>query len=335
MAASSASTLPKAGQNEIRYKRARQLLQRFGCSSISYMTLKAENELFLERKGEAYLAYRYRLGVAATVGDPIGSAEGIERCIHQFVIFCRQRGWTPVFFVVEKNLPIYAKLGLECTQVAEDAYLDLENLVFKGKHWQDVRTALNRAKREQLELHRLEPNSAAILKQIRQVSAEWQATKKLPEIDFLLGSVKMVCDPAVRTYYAQDSHGQVQGFVSWVPREGASGWALDLMRRRNKAMPGLMDFLIASSALQFKAEGYRSLGLGAVPLAPIQCKRALSTNEKMLDWLKPCLEGLYGFSSLYAFKQKFRPEWKPLYVFYPATSSYLRIGAALSLILCF
>jgi phosphatidylglycerol lysyltransferase len=86
--------------------------------------------------------------------------------------------------------------------------------------------------------------------------------------------------------------------------------------------------------MQFKAEGYSSLSLGAAPLAPVQCQRALSTNEKALHWLKPCLEGLYGFSSLYTFKQKFRPEWKPLYVFYPEVSNWLRIGVALSLI-CF
>jgi lysylphosphatidylglycerol synthetase-like protein (DUF2156 family) len=297
------------------------------------MTLKAGNELFLERQGAAYLAYRCHLGVAVTLGDPIGGTEGILRCIHQFVDFCRQRAWIPVFFMAEKDLPIYSKLGLKRTQVAEDAYLGLKDLELKGKPWQDVRTALNRARREQLDLHRFEPNSSpTILKQIRQVSAEWQSTKNLPEIDFLLGSLKMILDPAVRTYYAV-KQDQVQGFVSWVPCEGAQGWALDLMRRRHNAMPGLMDFLIASSALEFKAEGYSSLSLGAAPLAPVQCKRSLSTNEKALYWLKPCLEGLYGFNSLYAFKQKFRPEWKPLYVFYPARSNWLRIGVVLSLIL--
>lgn len=328
----------RAGPEERCYNRAKQLLQRWGCGSISYMTLKAENKLFVEQKGTAYLAYRCRLGVAVTVGDPVGSPEGIRRCVQQFVNFCEQQGWIPVFFVVEEPLPLYRKLGLKSLQVAEDAYLDLQFLEFKGKHWQDVRTALNRAKREGLTFHQLEPRQASpeLLQQIRQISLEWLATKttnrKLSEIGFLLGSLKTITDPAVRTYYALDKQNQVQGFVSWVPRAGAQGWALDLMRRRNNAMPGLMDFLIASSALQFKAEGYISLGLGAAPLAPVQRQRSLSTTEEAVYWLKPYIEGFYGFSSLYAFKQKFRPEWKPLFTFYPAGSNWLRIGVALSLI---
>jgi len=317
------------------YLRARKLLQLWGKTSTSYMTLQLGNQLFIEQSGRAYLAYRRHLGVAITVGDPIGEPEAIEECIRQFRNFCVQKGWIPVFFAIENNLPIYQELKLSKFQVAEDAYLNLVGLRFSGKHWQDVRTACNRAKREQLEFHRFEAgfglSSYEGFQQFVEISDKWLKAKKLPELGFMLGTTATINDPAVRTYYATDRQGRVQGFVSWLPCYYSQGWALDLMRRRQGAMPGIMEFLIASSALCFQAEGFTNLALGAAPLAPVQNQRILSLKEQLLGKLKFPLDHFYGFSNLYNFKRKFQPEWRPLYLYYPAGFGLPRIILALLL----
>lgn len=311
--------------------KARELLQCWGKTSTSYMTLQAENHLFVEQESRAYLAYRRHLGVAITVGDPVGAPDAIEPCIHQFKDFCTRQGWLPIFFAIEDNLPLYQELGLRRFQIAEDAYLNLKELNFKGKTWQDVRTALNRAKREQIQFHRLEPGKSnpELLRQIEAISSEWLHTKKLPEPGFMLGATDSIHDPAVRTYYAANSQGQIQGFISWLPRYEAHSWALDLKRRRQGAMPGIMEFLIACSAQQFQSEGFTSLALGTAPLAPIQNQRPLSFKEQLLGKLIPFLDHFYSFSNLYNFKRKFQPEWKPLYLYYPAGFGLSRIVLAL------
>jgi lysylphosphatidylglycerol synthetase-like protein (DUF2156 family) len=40
--------------------------------------------------------------------------------------------------------------GWRTVQIAEDTIIDLPRLAFKGKKWQDVRSALNKAKRESI-----------------------------------------------------------------------------------------------------------------------------------------------------------------------------------------
>jgi len=315
------------------YARATQLLPLWGKTSTSYMTLQSGNLLFLEQSGRAYLAYRRHLGVAITLGDPIGESEAIEECIRQFRNFCFQKHWLPVFFAIENNLPIYEELRLSKFQIAEDVYINLVGQHFNGKSGQDVRTACNRAKREQLEFHRFDSShsSSAVFQQLEEISDEWLRAKKLPELGFMLGATNTIYDLAVRTYFAVDQQGRVEGFVSWLPCYNAQGWALDLMRRRPDAMPGIMEFLIASSALSFQSEGFTRLSLGAAPLAPVQNQRILSVKEQLLGKLKLFLDHFYGFSNLYNFKRKFQPEWRPLYLYYPTGFGLPRIILALVL----
>lgn len=311
---------------------ARQILQEWGNTSTCFMTLSENNKLFIEAANQAFLAYRQCCSVALTLGDPIGSPEAAQRCINEFLAFCKREKLVPVFFAIEHQHSFYRELGLRSSQIAEDAYLSLENLAFKGKCWQDVRTALNRAKREQLEFRQLDLAELTpdLYQQLEEVSQEWLRGKRLPELGFTLGSLASIENPAVRTYYAMGVAGKVQGFVSWLPMYGTQGWALDLMRRRCDAMQGLMEFLIASSILRFQEEGYSSVGLGASPLAPVQRERQLCPIEKFLHHSIPTFNRFYRFNSLFTFKRKFQPEWKPLYMFYPSIKSFPRVTLALT-----
>lgn len=49
----------------------------------------------------------------------------------------------------------------------------------------------------------------------------------------------------------------------------------------------------------------------------------------MLD-LSGALEPVYGFRSLLAFKAKFRPEYRPLYMAYPDTATLPPIATAIT-----
>lgn len=316
------------------YTKAKELCRAWGKTATSFMTLNNQNHFFFDPEQNAYIAYRVHLKVAITVGDPVGPAEAVAPCIRQFNLMCQQRGWTPAFFAVEDNLNIYQNLGFKRLQVAEETYLKVAELSFKGKSNQDVRTALNRASREDIKFCRFEPGQAQafspVYMQMKQISNDWLQSKGLPELRFMLGSVDTVCDPEIRTYYAQDKHGAVQGYVSWLPCYSVEGWSLDLMRRSKDALPGIMEFLIARSALQFQLEGIKRIGLGAAPLAPIQNLHKPSRLEQVLyNKVRPILDRFYSFSNLFHFKRKFKPDWKPLYLVYPRNLALYRITLAL------
>jgi phosphatidylglycerol lysyltransferase len=48
-----------------------------------------------------------------------------------------------------------------------------------------------------------------------------------------------------------------------------------------------------------------------------------------LELLAARLEPFYGFRSLLAFKQKFRPRWEPVYLIFPGMTSLPRISLAI------
>ena len=91
-------------------------------------------------------------------------------------------------------------LGWRHVQVAEDTVIDLPGLQFKGKAWQDVRTALNRAAKSnvQFRLVRLADESFQMVQQARGISEQWVSDKGLPEMGFTLGGIDEALDPEVR-----------------------------------------------------------------------------------------------------------------------------------------
>lgn len=58
----------------------------------------------------------------------------------------------PCFYSVGEELAAIARdHGWSCVQVAEETVIDLPDLAFKGKKFQDVRTSLNRASKQGIE----------------------------------------------------------------------------------------------------------------------------------------------------------------------------------------
>ena len=190
-----------------------------------------------------------------------------------FVAHCREQGWTPALYgVVDEVAAIVRETGWSSVQVAEETLLPLADLSFTGRRWQDVRTALNRARREGVTAcwTAWSAAPAAVREQVRALSAEWSAGKGLPEMGFTLGGLDEVDDPQVRMLLAVDAAERVLAVTSWLPvrAEGVTvGWTLDFMRRRADAPPGIMEFLIATAALDVRADGAALLSLSGAPLA--------------------------------------------------------------------
>jgi lysylphosphatidylglycerol synthetase-like protein (DUF2156 family) len=230
-------------------------------------------------------------------------------------------------------------------QVAQETVLALDAVSFRGKKFQDIRTAMNNAAkagiRAQWTTYAAAPFS--VLAQIQEISEEWVADKKMPEMGFTLGSLDELNDPDVRLLLAIDGHHRVHAALSWLPvyRNGnIEGWTLDYMRRRSTGFRAGIEFLIASAALSLKDEGYRFISLSGAPLArprevpptaPAPANPQTTGGlDRLLDWLGATLEPVYGFRSLLAFKAKFQPRYEPLYMLYPDAAALPAIGNAVT-----
>lgn len=314
-------------------RRALDLLHRYGTAAMSYMTTWPGNTLLLNGQGDAYVAYRLIGPVALVLGDPVGSPDGCPRAIDEFVDLAAINGWTPCFYgVTSCYLREYERHGLVSLPIGEDTLIDLPSLEFRGKQWQDVRTAINRARRAGISFRMISQVDAdpAITRQLREISEAWTKDRGLPEMDFTLGRLTDPPDPEVRTAIAIDQEGRVQGFLTWLPVYASHGWVIDLMQRREDAFRGIMEFLIAASASVFKEEHARFISLGAAPLArPSRDGSDDSVLENALELLAGWLDTFYHFGSLYEFKRKFSPRWEPIFLIYPGAASLPRVAFAL------
>jgi lysylphosphatidylglycerol synthetase-like protein (DUF2156 family) len=316
---------------------ARDILTRHGGSTLSWMTTWSNNSYYLTQDGESFVAYQRHAGVAIALGDPVGPPASHAETVRAFGAMCESSGMVPCLFSITAAAAGAAKqLGWHHVQVAEDTLIDLDGLEFRGKKWQDIRSALNRGTKEGIAYRQvvLAEQPWAVRAQVRAISEEWMGEKGLPEMGFTLGGVDEALDPNVRVGLAIDGDGSIHGVTSWLPVYGPGGavhgWTLDVMRRRHDAFKPVVEFLIASSCLEFQAQGAQFVSLSGAPLARSESDSRPPAVERMLDALGAAMEPLYGFRSLHAFKTKFSPRYEPMYLAYRDEGDLPRIGIALT-----
>ena len=167
---------------------------------------------------------------------------------------------------------------------------------------------------------------------------------------FTLGGIDELDDPEVLCCLAVDAVRTRAGRTSWLPvyDDGPLvGWTLDFMRRRRDGFPGVMEFLIASAVLELSGtvevislsgsplakDRHENPRLGRPPgSAPHDSGGSEAAGGAGRDPGRggQALEPVYGFRSLAAFKSRFKPDYRTLYLYYQDPLQLPAIGRALS-----
>lgn len=318
--------------------RARKVLENGGGGSLAFMTTWSGNAYWFAPGRDAAIAYRVHGRIAVSLGGAFGADRAHPDVGRGFVDHCGEHGWTPVFYSVDDQArAALAGLGWRETQVAEEALLDPRTWTPAGKKRQDVRTATNRAQREGVTAQWTAWSALSFVdrSQVREISEAWVADKTIPEMEFTLGGVDQLLDPAVRLMLARDAEGRVIAVTSWLPilaESGAvAGYTLDVMRRRDDAMNGVMEFVIGAVVEQLRDEGCTTMSLSGSPLAFHRNDDDADRDavERLLETLSTLLEPAYGFRSLATFKKKFQPDHAGVWMLYPDAAQLPAIGIAL------
>ncbi|OFQ22963.1 hypothetical protein HMPREF2946_02950 [Actinomyces sp. HMSC062G12] len=310
------------------------LVRTHGGGTLGWMSNWDGNLVWVSPNANAGGAYRGAGGVALTVTDLAYEPGKASEAIAEFSRFAAASGLTPALYSIHEELADAAReAGWTIMQVAEESLLDLPGLAFRGKVYQDVRTAMNHATREGVEAVWTTWNDcpAGWKDQITVISDTWSADKSLPEMGFTLGGVRELAIPETRILVAIDSEHTIHAVTSWLPiyRDGqVIGLTLDVMRRRADGWRPAIEFLIGKAALAAQEEGLELLSLSGAPLARSQDDT--SAFGPLTDALAAIMEPLYGFASLHAFKRKFKPRTQPLYLAVPGPTSLATVGMAIA-----
>jgi phosphatidylglycerol lysyltransferase len=319
---------------------ARRLLHQGG-ESLSWMALWEPNRYWFSTDGRGAVAYQQHGTVALTLAGPFGAAESRGPTAKGFIDYCGSRALAPAFYSCDGTLwPMLRDRGFQRVPVAQETRLSVRELDFKGKEWQNVRTARNRAAKLGVTAvwgtyHGLPSTLRA---RLSEVSEEWAAAKSIPEMGFTLGGIDELMDEEVLCCLAVDTDGNVHGVTSWLPvYDGGKlvSRTLDVMRRGAEGFPGVMEFLIAAAVVELR-ETVEVISLSGSPLASLPdgdttLDQVPAENLlRILDVVGHALEPVYGFRSLAAFKSRFQPEYRTLYLYYQDPLQLPAIGRALT-----
>lgn len=329
-----------------------------GGDSLSWMALWPNNRYWFNAAGTVGIAYQLRHGIALTAGGPFGRQQDFPVAVREFTWYCAEQSMTPCWYsVADRHCAGLRTLGFKRLEVAQETVLPLAGINFHGKEWQSVRTAMNKARKLGITVRwgAYSDLPAGLRSQVHDISGQWAAARSLPEMGFTLGGVEQLKDEQVLLCLAVDPDGSVLGVTSWLPvfRDGELvSRTLDFMRRRDDSFNGVMEFLIASAVLHFK-ETMAEISLSGSPLVPVtalvprhgdgglsavpgwQDTTATETDDggsaaRVLRWLGDVLEPVYGFRSLAAFKQRFQPQHRTLFILYQDPLALPLIGRALA-----
>ncbi|MBV7281991.1 bifunctional lysylphosphatidylglycerol flippase/synthetase MprF [Corynebacterium sp. TAE3-ERU30] len=313
----------------------RRILDEGTGDHISWMGTWPHNSYWLAAAERGYVAYRVHGSIAVTVGAPVVlDAAELSSVADEFETYARSQGWRVAWYSVNDEFAATRAAHYSSLHVAEESVVEV-GIEFKGKKFQDVRTARNRAVKENIRYEWTTWSQAnpVIRSQIHALSEQWVSEKALPEMGFTLGSVSELIDDEVKLLIAVDDTMHVHGVTSWLPvRHNGEivGITLDFMRRDREGFRPVVEFLIAEAITTAPDIYGPQLTWVSLSGAPLSGGDTSSLLGMMLNELGRVLEPLYGFRSLAAFKRKFKPVEHSWLLCYDDPAALPAIGLAVS-----
>jgi phosphatidylglycerol lysyltransferase len=317
--------------NATEHKKAKEIVQQYGCSSLAALTLLSDKSYYFSPSGRSAIAYVPKGRGAIALGDPIGPIEDRAEVIVSFQQFCQRNDWYPAFYqTLPDELELYKSLGFKALKIGEEAIVDLKTFTLQGKAGKNFRPSINRLTKLGYRIEFYQPPiTDDLLHQIKAVSDEWLKMVQGSEKRFSLGwfdeAYLRNCEIAV----VHISDGQIGAFANLLPEYQLNEVTIDMMRHRQSLENGTMDFLFVSMLQHFKEEGYDSFNFGLSALAGVGETPESRRLERVLHYLYEHLNRFYNFKGLHAYKEKFRPCWQSRYLIYPNIAALPDVVVAL------
>lgn len=280
----------------------------------AWLALARDKDLMFSPSGESFVMFRARGRRWTAMGLPAGRADERRALAWAFAEAADEAGALPVFYALgAEDLAIPAEMGFVARKIGETACVPVQSFTLEGRTRQNLRTARNKLEREGCVFELCAPGSAP-LDELRAVSDAWLAAHQGTEKGFSMG--RFDADYLRETPIALvRQNGRVVAFAN-VWRAGRE-IAIDLMRHASDAPRGVMDFLFVKLIAWAQTEGVETLDLGMAPLSGLEARRLAPATTQIGAAVYAEGERVYGFRGLRAYKDKFDPEWRPVFLAAP------------------
>jgi phosphatidylglycerol lysyltransferase len=300
-----------------------------GCLAYS-----GDKQFVFSDSGKSFLMYGRQGARFVAFGDPIGEpAETADLC-WAFVELARRANGKALFYEVgNQNLPLFVSLGFGLHKVGEEAVISLQEFNLSGANFKSMRSAHNKREREGLAMTIVQPpHSEALLTELQTISDLWLGGKAGSEKGFSVGRFDVAYLNRFPIALVR-REGQILAFANILAPADGSRIAIDLMRYLPEAASGMMEYLFLSLIEHYRKLGAVDLSLGMAPLAGLSSRSVERMWSRFGRFTYRHGGAFYNFEGLRAFKQKFRPDWRPCYIAVPPGLSPTRAMTQVALLI--
>jgi lysyl-tRNA synthetase class 2 len=312
-------------------RRAREIVHHFGSDTLAYFALRSDKSHFIS--GDGLVAYRYIWNLGLVSGDPIGPKQDAVAAMQGFVRYARDRGWGVAVLAAGDGMSqTYEALGLRSFYIGDEAILDPRKFTLAGGSMKKVRQSCTRLERLGYSMEFLSDDQVTpdLQGALDLVGRSWRG--RAPERGFTmaLGRLPSSRDPDAMTVVGRDAEGRAVGYLHLVPCFGeAPGYSLDQMRRRPSTPNGLMEWMVAMTAVRLQMQGITRFSLNFSLLGGLFEKGVrLSPFQKLELVVARRLNPFFQIERLRRFNAKFAPRWLPRYIYYEAPFGFPRVALA-------
>ncbi len=290
------------------------------------LALTGDKRFCMSEGEDAFIMYQVQGRSWVALGEPVGPEAAWEGLLWRFREMCDRHGGWPVFYQVSADkLPAFLDLGLSLIKLGEEARVNLDSFSLEGSRWRDFRYADRRAAKEGA-VFEIVPAAEvpSILPELHAVSDEWLADKATHEKSFSVGAFS---EAYIRNFDCAvvRRDGNIVAFANILQAPAGQELSVDLVRHRNGAPHGIMDFLFIQLMLWGKAQGYKWFDLGMAPLSGLDTHPLAPVWNRIGAFVFRHGEHFYNFEGLRAYKEKFDPIWAPKYLAAPGGLALPRI----------
>lgn len=283
--------------------------------SAAQLVLLGDKYLLFNEARSAFLMFGIARRSWVAMGDPVGPADEHEDLVWRFREMADQHGGRVAFYEVRpEGLPLYLDLGLTPLKLGEEGRVPLGAWSLEGPERRGLRRTHRHVAEAGATFELVAPEAVpALLPALREVSEQWLAEKNVREKGFSLGRFD---ETYLRNFpVAVVRHeGRIVAFANvWTGGELEEA-SVDLMRYRPGAPPGVMDYLFCELFGWAQGAGYRWFSLGVAPLSGIEDRPLAPLWSKVNARVFRHAEHFYNFQGLRQYKEKFDPEWTPVYL---------------------
>jgi lysyl-tRNA synthetase class 2 len=312
----------------------RELLDRQGArDSLGYFALRRDKSVIWSPTAKAAITYRVVCGVALASGDPIGDPEAWRGAITEFRGYVDRHGLVPaVMGCGDLAATVYQReYGLDALELGDEAILRSDSFCLDGRAMRGVRQACARVLRAgyEVQVRRVSELGLEEMAELRTAAAAWRGHTVERGFSMALSRLGDPDDGRCVVVTARRD-GLLRGLLHFVPWS-ADGLSLDLMRRDRTSDNGLNEYMIATLLDECRVLGVDRVSLNfAVFRHALERGAQIGAGPVVRGWRRLLLlaSRWWQIDSLYRFNAKFRPEWQPRFICYPAARDLPRVAFA-------